>query len=60
MIRKFQIDTGKLVLGGWSYGGGMALAYAASHPEIQRFFRLQEPITVNSRGNTNEIPPLQR
>lgn len=40
VIRKFQIDTGKLVLGGWSYGGGMALAYAAAHPEIERVFSI--------------------
>lgn len=40
VIRKFQIDTGKLVLGGYSYGGGMALAYAANHPEIQRIFSI--------------------
>ncbi len=36
VIQKFQIDTGKLVLGGTSFGGGMALSYAASHPEIRR------------------------
>lgn len=40
VIRKFQIDTGKLILGGYSYGGGMALAYAASHPEIKRIFSI--------------------
>jgi pimeloyl-ACP methyl ester carboxylesterase len=40
VIRKFRIDTGKLVVGGYSYGGGMALAYAASHPEIQRIFSI--------------------
>ena len=40
VIRKFQIDTGKLLLGGYSYGGGMALAYAASHPEIQRIISI--------------------
>jgi pimeloyl-ACP methyl ester carboxylesterase len=37
---EFRIDTGKLVLGGYSYGGGMALAYAAGHPEIQRVFSI--------------------
>jgi len=40
VIRKFQIDTDKLVLGGYSYGGGMALAYAAIHPEIKRIFSI--------------------
>ncbi|MCJ7736841.1 MAG: S9 family peptidase [Anaerolineae bacterium] len=36
VINEFKIDTGRLILGGYSYGGGMALAYAASHPEINR------------------------
>jgi len=40
VIRKFQIDTDKLVLGGYSYGGGMALAYSANHPEIRRIFSI--------------------
>lgn len=40
VVREFQIDIGRLVLGGWSYGGGMALAYAASHPEIKRIFSI--------------------
>jgi pimeloyl-ACP methyl ester carboxylesterase len=40
VVREFRIDTGKLVLGGYSYGGGMALAYAASHPGIQRVFSI--------------------
>jgi pimeloyl-ACP methyl ester carboxylesterase len=39
-IRRFQIDTGNLILGGYSYGGGMALVYAASHPEIERIFSI--------------------
>jgi pimeloyl-ACP methyl ester carboxylesterase len=38
--REFQLATGKLVLGGISYGGGMALAYAANHPEIGRVFSI--------------------
>jgi pimeloyl-ACP methyl ester carboxylesterase len=36
ITREFQVVTNKLVLGGISYGGGMALTYAASHPEIRR------------------------
>lgn len=40
VIRKFQIDTTKLVLGGYSYGGGMALAYAVNHPEIRHIFSI--------------------
>jgi len=40
VVRRFKIDTGKLVLGGYSYGGGMAFAYAANHPEIKRIFSI--------------------
>lgn len=32
------IDRDRLVLGGWSYGGGMALTYAAGHPEVAAVF----------------------
>lgn len=32
------VDKSRLVLGGWSYGGGMALTYAASHPEVTAVF----------------------
>lgn len=32
------VDRGRLVLGGWSYGGGMALTYAAGHPEVTAVF----------------------
>lgn len=35
-IRKLKIDTTRIYLGGYSYGGGMALTYAANHPEIKR------------------------
>jgi len=35
-VRKFQIDTAGIILGGWSFGGGMSLTYAAHHPEIRR------------------------
>jgi pimeloyl-ACP methyl ester carboxylesterase len=38
--REFHIVTSNLVLGGISYGGGMALAYAATHPEIRRVFSI--------------------
>jgi pimeloyl-ACP methyl ester carboxylesterase len=40
VIREFQVNTSELVLGGYSYGGGMALAYAANHPEIRRIFSI--------------------
>ena len=36
IVPRFHIDTNRIVLGGYSYGGGMALTYAAQHPEIQR------------------------
>jgi dienelactone hydrolase len=37
-IQKYKIDTTKIVLGGYSYGGGMAITYAANHPEIKSVF----------------------
>ncbi len=37
-IRKYNIDTTRIYLGGWSYGGGMALTYAANHPEVTAIF----------------------
>ena len=39
-IRKFKIDTTHIHLGGVSYGGGMALTYAANHPEINSVFSI--------------------
>lgn len=33
-IIKYNIDTGNLYLAGYSYGGGMALTYAANNPEV--------------------------
>lgn len=36
--KNLPIDAQRLILGGWSYGGGMALTYAASHPEVRRVF----------------------
>lgn len=32
----FGIDTTNIVLGGYSYGGGMAMSYAIDHPEIDK------------------------
>ncbi len=37
---EFRIDLNSLILGGWSYGGGMALAYAAGDPDIERIFSI--------------------
>ena len=34
--KRFKVDPASLVLGGYSYGGGMALAYAARDPAVRR------------------------
>ncbi|MBN1363353.1 MAG: alpha/beta fold hydrolase [Syntrophaceae bacterium] len=39
-VEKFRIDTTEIILGGYSYGGGMALTYAANHPEITNVFSI--------------------
>lgn len=39
-VNKYQVDTSKIYLGGYSYGGGMALTYAANHPEIRKVFSI--------------------
>ena len=39
-ITKFKIDTTRIILGGYSFGGGMALTYAANHPEIKEVFSI--------------------
>ncbi len=36
IVRRFHVDTSQVVLGGYSYGGGMALTYASRHLGIQR------------------------
>lgn len=40
IIHKFHIDTTNIFLGGYCYGGGMALSYAIKHPEINRVFSI--------------------
>lgn len=40
VLREFNLNPNELILGGYSYGGGMALAYAANHPEIKRVFSI--------------------
>jgi dipeptidyl aminopeptidase/acylaminoacyl peptidase len=37
---KYKIDTTRIHIGGVSYGGGMALTYAADHPEINSVFSI--------------------
>jgi uncharacterized protein len=39
-VENYQIDTSKIHLGGYSYGGGMSLSYAANHPEIKVVFSI--------------------
>ncbi len=40
VVRRFQVEPSRIVLGGYSYGGGLALIYAAAHPEIRRVFSI--------------------
>ena len=37
---RFQIDTLSLSLGGYSFGGGMSMAYAASDPTVRRIISI--------------------
>jgi pimeloyl-ACP methyl ester carboxylesterase len=37
---KYKIDPNKIFLGGWCSGGGMALTYAAYHPEVKVVFSI--------------------
>ena len=39
-ITKFKIDTTSIILGGHSYGGGIAMTYAMNHPEIKHVFSI--------------------
>jgi predicted esterase len=39
-IKKFKIDTASIILGGYSYGGGMALTFAIKHPAIKTVFSI--------------------
>jgi dipeptidyl aminopeptidase/acylaminoacyl peptidase len=39
-IVKWRIDTTFIFLGGWSYGGGMAMTYAIKHPETKSVFAI--------------------
>ena len=34
--KRLKVDASRLVLGGYSYGGGMAMAYAARDPSVRR------------------------
>ena len=39
-LHQYKVDTNRIYLGGYSYGGGMALTYAANHPEIRSVFSI--------------------
>lgn len=39
-IEAFNIDTSRIILCGDSYGGGMALTFAANHPEVRRIISI--------------------
>jgi pimeloyl-ACP methyl ester carboxylesterase len=39
-IQKYRIDRERLILGGQSFGGGIACAYAARNPEIKVIFSI--------------------
>ena len=39
-IKKYKIDTTRIILGGYSYGGGMAFTYADNHPEVKSIFSI--------------------
>jgi dipeptidyl aminopeptidase/acylaminoacyl peptidase len=39
-ITKYKIDTSRIILGGYSFGGGMALTCAADHTEIKEIFSI--------------------
>ena len=59
-IHKYKTDTTHIILGGYSYGGGMALTYAANHPEIKAVFS----IVGNDHGafikEYNRNPEMQK
>ena len=39
-IERFNIDTSNIVVGGWSYGGAMALTAAIYNPDIKRIISI--------------------
>ena len=59
-ITQFKIDTSRIILGGYCYGGGMAFTYAANHPEIKEVFS----IVGNDHGafmrDYNSNPEMQK
>ena len=39
-VEKYKVDTARIILGGYCFGGGMALGYAAGHPEVTAVFSI--------------------
>lgn len=39
-ILRYRIDTNKIIIGGYSFGGGMALTYAVTHPGVTDVFSI--------------------
>jgi dienelactone hydrolase len=39
-VKRHGIDPDRIILGGYSHGGGVALLYAADHPEVHRVFSI--------------------
>jgi dienelactone hydrolase len=37
---KYKVDRSRIVLGGWCFGGGMALGYAVGHDEVTAVFSI--------------------
>ena len=40
IVKRFKIDTSNIVLGGYSFGGGISLVFAANQPEIKRIISI--------------------
>ena len=40
VVDKYRIDTTNVILGGWCFGGGLGMAYTATHPKIKRVFSI--------------------
>jgi dienelactone hydrolase len=40
---KYKIDTSKIIMGGYSFGGAMSMTYAANNPQIKYVFSVGAP-----------------
>ena len=52
--QEYHIDTGRLVLGGWSFGSGILPAGAAQHPQFSSLF------TLSGRNFAEEARRIER